>query len=376
MRIAIDTRFLEKNTPVGYEQFLLKLFTRLAEQLPAHQFIFITDQPAATAIKHPANIKLLQVRPVAKGPLSWKWWYEVKLPAILRREQAALLIAASGFCSLRATVPQYLFVNNVSFLQHPGLYKKSFLQFYSKNLPRFLKKATAVITFSQATQKEILQHFKAATGKVEIIHGAAGELFKPAGDEEKQAVKAEFAKGKEFFLHTGEAQSQKDLLLLLKAFSLFKKRQQSSMKLLLTGSGVLADKKFNHSLKTYKYRDDVVCTGYLPAKTYASLVAAAYALVYISQPGGFGMPVMEALQSRVPAIVPAGWALKELPADTFLRANMEEKEQLAELLMRIYKDENLRNRLIKSGESITWDLQQATDQLIQLISKAHTTALV
>ena len=49
-----------------------------------------------------------------------------------------------------------------------------------------------------------------------------------------------------------------DLLNLLKAFSVFKKRQKSNWKLVLTGNLRQYDKKFLEDLRTYKYRDDVV----------------------------------------------------------------------------------------------------------------------
>ncbi|WP_353934802.1 glycosyltransferase, partial [Acinetobacter baumannii] len=70
---------------------------------------------------------------------------------------------------------------------------------------------------------------------------------------------------------------RKNLLHLLKAFSLFKKWHKSNMKLVIAGRLAWHYETFLEKLKTYKYKNDIVLTGYLPETDLQALVAGAYA---------------------------------------------------------------------------------------------------
>lgn len=116
---------------------------------------------------------------------------------------------------------------------------------------------------------------------------------------------------------------------------------------------------FMESLKTYKYRSDVVVTGYLPEQELAALTGSAYALVYPSLWEGFGVPVLEAMRCEVPVITSSGSAMQEIAGDAALYADPQHFHELAEQMMRLYKDERLRNELVQKGKEVekhfTWD---------------------
>jgi glycosyltransferase involved in cell wall biosynthesis len=116
-------------------------------------------------------------------------------------------------------------------------------------------------------------------------------------------------------------------------------------------------------LKTYKYRDDVVLTGYIPEDELALLMGSAYTLVYPSKLEGFGVPVLEAMQSAVPVITSSKTVMQEIAGDAALYVNADDHEDLAEQMMRIYKDESLKKDLITKGEQCakqySWDRSAA-----------------
>ena len=129
---------------------------------------------------------------------------------------------------------------------------------------------------------------------------------------------------------------------------------------------------FVESLKTYKYRDDVVLTGYLEEQELARVTGAAYGMIYPSLWEGFGVPVLEAMSCQVPVITSAGSAMEEVAGDAALYSNPADYQDIAEKMMLLYKDENLRRRLIGLGMAAcrrySWD--NAADLLWQAILKA------
>lgn len=146
---------------------------------------------------------------------------------------------------------------------------------------------------------------------------------------------------------------------LLKAFSVFKKRQQTNMKLVLTGRLAWKYESFTESLQTYKYRNDVVMTGYVPEDELVKIIGAAYSLVYPSLLEGFGVPVLEAMQSDVPVITSVNSSMQEIAKDAALYADATNFADIADKMMLLYKDEKLRNQLIEKGRLVateySWD---------------------
>lgn len=360
MRIAVNTRFLLKDYLEGYGHFLQEIFSRLVKQHPEHEFIFLFDRPYDEKFIFGKNVTPVVVTPAARHPLLWKYWYDFKIPAVLKKFKADIFFSPDGFCSLRTRVPQCLVIHDLAFLHFPKGISRQQLRYYKRNTPDFISKAKKLITVSDFSKADILSHYPGAADKISVIHNGIRGIFQPQSFEAREAIKDKYTAGRDFFLCTGSLHPRKNGMNLLKAFSQFKKRQQSSMKLVLAGRLAWKYESFIESLKTYKYRDDVILTGYLPDEELAALTAAAYTLVYPSFYEGFGLPVAEAMQSGVAVITSANSAMQEIAGDAALYADPDDINAIAEQMKRIYKDEVLRNELIRRGleraRNYNWNL--------------------
>jgi glycosyltransferase involved in cell wall biosynthesis len=78
------------------------------------------------------------------------------------------------------------------------------------------------------------------------------------------------------------------------------------------------------------------------------------------------------MQCNVPVITSVNSSMQEIAEDAALYADPSNYEDIAEQMMRIYKDEGLRNEMIKKGQLITphfsWD--RTAELLWQCILKA------
>ena len=349
MIIAVNTRFLLAGYLEGYGYFIHECFKRITHDHPEHQFIFIFDRPFDPRFVYEKNVTSVVIGPPARHPVLWKWWYDVKIPQVLKKYKADIFVSADGFCSLSTSVPQCLVIHDLAFLHHPAFIKKSHLIFYKRYTPLFLKKAGSIATVSAFTKADIHQRYKIDNEKISVVYNAAKPVFKPLTDDLKFNVKLKYTEGKEFFLYSGAIHPRKNLLNLLKGFSLFKKRLKSNFKLVIAGRLAWKYESFLKDLETYKYRHDVILTGYLPEEELVSLTASAYALVYPSLFEGFGVPVLEAMQSGVPVITSASSAMEEIAGDAALYADVTTPFDIGEKMMNLYKDENQRDMLIQKG---------------------------
>lgn len=147
------------------------------------------------------------------------------------------------------------------------------------------------------------------------------------------------------------------------------------MKLVIAGRLAWKTEEFTKLLTTFKFRNDVVLTGYLERNELAAVTASAYAMVYPSYFEGFAVPPLEALQCGVPAIVSNTSAMPEVGGDAYLYINPQSADDIAEKMMLMYKDEALRSRLIANGKErvklYSWN--EAAEKMWQCIQLAATT---
>ena len=359
MKIAVNTRFLLPDQLEGYGYFIHESFRRITQGHPEHEFIFIFDRPYHSKFIYSENITPVIVTPATRHPLLWKWWFDIKIPSVLKKYGADVFVSPDGFCSLNTEVPQCVVVHDLSFLHYPSFIKKSHLLFYKHFTGKFLAKAKSIATVSGFSKKDIIDHYEISENKIDVVFSAAKDIFKPVSPGIKEEIKKQYTEGKEFFLHTGAIHPRKNLENLLKAFSIFKKRQQSSYKLVLAGRLAWKYESFIGKLKTYKFRNDVVFLNYINEYVLAKLTASAYAMVYPSFFEGFGVPVLEAMQCGVPVITSSDSSMQEIAGDSALYVNPVNFLELAEAMMRLYKDETLRSTLIQKATPValqyTWD---------------------
>jgi glycosyltransferase involved in cell wall biosynthesis len=371
MNIAVNTRFLLPDYLEGYGYFVFEVFKHLTRKYPEHRFIFIFDRAYNKQFIFSSNISPVVIGPPARHPLLWKFWYDIKIPAVLKKHKADVFVSADGLCSLATKVPQCLVLHDLAFMHYPKHIRRSHYIFYKRYVPRFLRKAKAVATVSAFSKRDIVNYYKVDPGKIDVVYSAAKEIFRPVSADVKEQIKKQYTQGKEYFLYVGAIHPRKNLMNLLKAFSVFKKRQKSSFKLVLAGRLAWKYESFIQNLKRYKYRDDVIMLGYLSEEDLVRITGSTYALVYPSLLEGFGVPVIEAMKCCVPVITSSHSSMQEIAGDAALYADANDPDDIADKMMLLYKDEKLRDELIRKGEAVAkqYSWQRTADLLWQCIQK-------
>ena len=367
MIIAVNTRVLSGNSAIT--QLMVDLFEMEAYHHPEHEFIFITEKETAQQKINGENVKWIALPQLTENPLLWKLWYNYKLPSALKKIKATILVSPDGVCSLRTRIPQCLFVNDLLFLHHPEWYSKRYLRFIKSNTKGLLQKAKTVITFSSVLKNEIIQQYNTPENKIQAIPTIAYKQYQPLKQDAKELVKEKYTDGKEYFLFSGSIHPRSSLVNLLKAFSLFKKRQKSNMQLIIASQNISDDQPFVESIKLYKYRNEVKLLAGLDEKSLIEITASAYACINTSPLHNEIAALLTAMQSEVPVIAGNLKVAVEILGDAALFANSDIPENIAEKLMLLYKDENKRNELVKAGiqQSAKYDVNKTADELWQAI---------
>ncbi len=349
MVIAVNTRFLLPTYLEGYGNFINESFSRLTKQFPQHTFIFIFDRKYDPIFIFSKNIVPVILPPETRHPFLWWIWFNIRIPLVLNKYKAEVFVSGDGFCSLFTKVSQCVVVHDLAFLHYPRFIKRSHLLFYKKFTPVFLKKAKRVATVSEFSKMDIIKHFKIDSEKIDVVFNGVSDTFKPVNFEEREAIKEQYAGGNEYFLCTAAIHPRKNLLHLLKAFSIFKKKQKSNMHLVIAGRLAWKHEEFTELLRTYKYREEVNLLGYVEQSKLIKITAGAYAMVYPSLFEGFGVPLIEAMRCKVPVLTSNVSAMPEIAGDAALYFDPQNYADIADKMMLIFKDEQTRQELIKKG---------------------------
>ena len=370
MNIAVNTRQSKGDEAKGRADLILNYFSFLAKKYPQHHFIYIFDQAFDQKFISSENIIPVIVGPEARTPLRLQYWFNYKVPAVLRKYKVDVFVSLDGICSLRTKVPQCLLMNDLSFIHFPQFYSKSMLRFYKKFTPQFLAKGKIISITSESVKEEIIKQYNVDGDNIRLAYRSAAPIFQPIDEKEKEIVKEKYTEGKEYFLYAGSVDAGKNLINLLKAFSFFKKRQKSGMQLVIAGKAVNGSTQFSNDLKTFKFRNEVKWLEDLSAEEHVKVMASAYAMVYPVFLEDSHPVAMEALQCNVPVIVSAAVKLPEPIAEVVLCADAKNFMDIADKMMLLFKDEEKRNELIRTGKAAIQkiDTARSADMLWQCIT--------
>lgn len=359
MRIAVNTRLLLKGKLEGIGWYTNETLRRIVKDHPEHEFIFFFDRPYDPSFLFAKNVTPVVFDPPARHPILFYIWFELRIPMMLRKYKADLFLSTDGLMSLNTKVPTCLVMHDLAFEHYPEHLKGSHKFYYRKYSPLYAKKAKRIVTVSEFSKKDIAERYHIDPSKIDVSYNGAHDQYKPLEWEERENIKKEYADGCEYFVFAGALHPRKNVVNLLKAFIAFKKRQRSNMKLVIVGRMAWNYTEIEEMRNKMRFKDDVKWVGYLDVDQLSKVIGAAYALVYASLFEGFGIPILEALQCNVPAIISNTSSMPEVGGEAALLVDPKDHLDIAAKMEMMYKDETLRAKLIAAAPNqvakFNWD---------------------
>jgi len=371
LNIAVNTRLLIKNKLEGIGWFTFETFKRITQNHPEHQFYFIFDRPYDQNFVFSDNVHPVVIRPKARHPFLFYWWFEFSVPKILQKINADIFISPDGYLSLKSQVNSLAVIHDINFMHfHRGL---PFLQqkYYRYFFPKFAKKAARIVTVSEYSKKDISNQFAINNNLIDVVYNGANDIYQPVSEEEKEKTKQKFTRGYDFFIFVGALSPRKNIGTLLLSFEKFKEQTNSHVKLLIVGEKMFKTKQIKHIFKNLHYKDDVIFAGRMSPENLNVLYGSAIALTFVPYFEGFGIPIIEAMHCNTPVITSNVTSMPEVAGDAALLADPFSIDSIADAMINIYEDKNLSHQLIEKGkiqrQKFSWD--KTTEKFWESIEK-------
>jgi glycosyltransferase involved in cell wall biosynthesis len=360
VRIAVNTRFLLPGKLEGIGWFTWEVTRRLVARYPDWEFIFLFDRPYDPAFICGPNVTPVVVPPTARHPVLWWAWFEVSLPIVLRRYRPDVFFSPDGYCSLAARTPTVMVTHDIAHVHFPAQVPALVRRYYDYFVPRYLQRAERLITVSQFSKNDIVEHYGIDPAKIDVACNGCRETFVPLSETEKQAVREQYAGGQPYFFYLGAVHPRKNVDRLIKAFSLFKKQTGSPVKLLIGGRLSWQTGPVKAALEASDYRNDILLLGYIPDEALPGLTGAALALTYVSLFEGFGVPLLEAMHTRTPIITSNTSSLPEVAGEAALLIDPLDPAAIANAMEQLYSDPDLCRQSARRGKKqldiFTWEI--------------------
>jgi len=152
-----------------------------------------------------------------------------------------------------------------------------------------------------------------------------------------------------YFLYVGTDYPHKNLLTLLRAFHLVRRRIPEAHLVIL---GAKYDIRPRPELKELMNRvsDHITHLGHVSDDILPAIYHNARALVYPSLDEGFGLPILEAMLCSTPVVASDATSIPEVGGkEAMILMDGRDEEEMAGAMIRVWKDPALRDRLVSAG---------------------------
>jgi len=315
LRVAVNGWMTGRLTS-GSGQYLSHLLDWLPRVAPTVRILLL--QPLHRSMTNAAleenrrRWPQIDVVPVLLPPLPENlakvWWEQVVAPRAAQRLGADVYFVPYWAPPVWRPLPVVVTIHDLIPLLLPAYRDRLLQRIYTQLVCWAARRATAILTVSDAAARDIVAHLRVEAARVHVVHHGPNQEGSVAVDAAHlQRVRARYALPERFFLYLGGFDVRKNVQAVIEGYARFRARGgDPAVKLVLAGALPAQDTPFFPDPRRLAQEAgcaaDVHCCGWVEEEDKPALYALATAFVFPSLYEGFGMMILEAMQAGTPVI--------------------------------------------------------------------------
>ena len=250
-------------------------------------------------------------------------------------------------------------IHDLIFIRYPNLFNAFDRYIYFKKFKSACERANKIIAVSQQTKKDIIKFFNISEEKITVIYQGCNNIFqKEIAIYKQNLVAKKYNLPNKFLLYVGTIEERKNLLNLLKAI-----KKIPNQKLVVVGNGKNYKKKCLKYIQVNNLEKNVLFINNLSLNEIRAIYAKAEIMIYPSIFEGFGIPILEALFSKVPVITSKDGCFSEAGGPHTSYINPLSSEDIKNAILKIQSSNEIKNKMTKNGYAYA---QNFTDEKIAI----------
>lgn len=232
-------------------------------------------------------------------------------------------------------------IHDLIFLRLPQYFNIFDRLIYYYKIKYACKKSDKIIAISNQTKSDIMELFKIEPKKIEVVYQSCNSVFK---NQNKNIIKKDLGLPKNYILYVSSIEERKNLLSLIKVLKIMK-----SKNLVVIGNGKDYKKKCVNYIKNNNLQKRIFFMHNLNLEEIAIAYRNASILVYPSIYEGFGIPILEALYSKIPVITTRGGCFEEAGGTHTKYVDTKNTDEIVSAIKEIEDNADIRKKMIDNG---------------------------
>jgi glycosyltransferase involved in cell wall biosynthesis len=353
MNIGFEAkRFFMNNTGLGnYSRFVVRA---LSTTFPDNRYYLYTPsnpvQHDAVDILNSGNVNVVTPGAAYRFFKATSVWRTVGIGS---EPTVATLQVFHGLSqelplNLPSKIKKVITVHDLIFYRYPEFYKSIDVAIYKKKLKSAVDRADNIIAISEQTSCDLQEFLKVDPSRITIIYQGSHPNFKRRlSRAEIDSVTARYNLPAEYILTVGTIEKRKNLMTVVKALSLIPK--SSRIPLVVLGRPTTYFKEVVAVARERGVLSDMIVPRNVPFPDFPAIYQKASLFIYPSLFEGFGIPLVEAIESRVPVITSHGSCFSEAAGPSSIFVDPTDEEALADGINRVLLDSALAKSMVAAS---------------------------
>jgi glycosyltransferase involved in cell wall biosynthesis/predicted SAM-dependent methyltransferase len=253
-------------------------------------------------------------------------------------------------------------------------------QYYLEKIEH-LKRSHLLLAISEFSRQEGIDNLGKQSASIVNISTAADKHFQvlELSETKVQAIRDKFSLSRPFVLYTGDADSRKNLLRLIRSYAQLAPGIRKTHQLVFAGKIAESD---THQLQKEArtaglQKGELVFTGYVDDNELVELYNLCKLYVFPSWHEGFGLPALEAMSCGAAVIGANTSSLPEVIDNPSALFDPFSEEDISRIITHALSDRNFRHELRRQGleqaKKFTWDASAC--RAIAAFERLHSESL-
>ena len=297
------------------------------------------------------------------------WWRMKGVVKGLRRDGVELYHGLSGELPeglSAAGIPGVVTVHDLIFLRHPEFYPALDAFFYKLKFRKMLREATRIIAISACTKRDILYYGDFPEDRIDLVYQSCSTRFsQPVSPSLLVEARRKYRLPQRYVLNVGTVEVRKNILLGIRAMA----KLPADLHLVIVGRQTKYQKQLDAEIRKLGLGNRIHCLQGVPNTLLPAVYRQAEAFIYPSRYEGFGVPVIEAIQSGLPVVAATGSCLEEAGGPDSLYVDPDDADGAAAAVLSAM--ENRTGMVERSRHYVRrFENQDVASQVLEVYGKA------